>query len=321
MTHPTSPALLLGIDGGGTSTEAWLADCSGRVLGRGRSGPSNAKSIGPDAARRALNLAIASAFADAGREPAPADVACLGLAGFDRPADRAMLQEWSAAEGWARRLLIVNDGDLLLAAGTPEGWGVGVIAGTGSIAVGRAPDGKTARAGGWGYLFGDEGSAYAVALAALRWIARTSDGRTPSCPRPDVLIPRVCEALGAAGPSELVSAIYRREVDRARIAALAPIVTAAAEERSAAAGAILADAAEELAQAVLAVARQLGLLDSPRTATFPLVTAGGFLLATPALTTAIVCRLQLMGVAPSAVTPVPDPVFGALTLARRALDA
>jgi N-acetylglucosamine kinase-like BadF-type ATPase len=316
-----SPALLLGIDGGGTSTEAWLADCTGRVLGRGRSGPSNAKSIGLDAARRALNLAIASAFADANLEPAAADVACLGLAGFDRPADRAVLQEWSTAEGWARRLLVVNDGDLLLAAGTPEGWGVGVIAGTGSIAVGRAPDGTTARAGGWGYLFGDEGSAYGVALAALRWIARTHDGRVPSCPQPDVLVPRVCEALGAADPSGLVTAIYRAEVDRARIAALAPIVTAAAEERSVAAGAILAQAAEELAGAVIAVARRLRLLEDPRTAAFPLVTAGGFLLATPPLTSAIVARLQLMGLSPGSVTPVPDPVFGALTLARRALDA
>ena len=65
-------------------------------------------------------------------------------------------------------LCSVNDGDLVVAAGTPEGWGVGLIAGTGSIAVGRAPDGRTARAGGWGHLIGDEGSAYGVVLDALR---------------------------------------------------------------------------------------------------------------------------------------------------------
>jgi N-acetylglucosamine kinase-like BadF-type ATPase len=259
----TQPALLLGIDGGGTSTEAWLADWTGSVLGRGRAGPSNAKAIGAEAARRALNQAIVGAFNDAGIDRKPADVACLGLAGFDRPDDRALLQEWCTAENWAHRLLVVNDGDLLLAAGTAEGWGIGVISGTGSIAVGRSPDGKTARAGGWGYLFGDEGSAYSVALAALRWIARTHDGRTPAPARPDVLVSQICEALGASGPTELVTAVYRSSVDRPRIAALAPLVAAAAEEHSLAAGAILAEAADELAQAVLAVACQLDFLSNP----------------------------------------------------------
>ncbi len=316
----TQNTILLGIDGGGTSTEAWLADSTGSVLGRGRAGPSNPKAIGPEAARRALSHAIASAFHDAGLERASADIACLGLAGFDRPSDRAMLQEWCTAENWTQRLLVVNDGDLLLAAGTAEGWGIGVISGTGSIAVGRSPDGITARAGGWGYLFGDEGSAYGVALAALRWIARTHDGRTPSASPNDVLIPMVCEALGAANPTELVSVVYRVSVDRPRIAALAQVVATAAEERSFAAGTILAEAAEELAQAVLAVARQLRLLDHSSTASFPLVTAGGFLLATPPLVQALVARLRLMGLSPSTVTPVPDPVFGALTLARRALE-
>ena len=66
---------------------------------------------------------------------------------------------------------------MVIAAGTTEGWGVGVIAGTGSIAVGRTKDGQTARAGGWGHLIGDEGSAYSVVLDALRLVARRADGR------------------------------------------------------------------------------------------------------------------------------------------------
>jgi N-acetylglucosamine kinase-like BadF-type ATPase len=98
----------------------------------------------------------------------PVAVACLGLAGFDRPEDKQLLSEWAETGHWAERLLLVNDGDLVVAAGTPEGWGVGVIAGTGSIAVARAPDGRKARAGGWGHLIGDEGSAYGTVLAALK---------------------------------------------------------------------------------------------------------------------------------------------------------
>ena len=131
--------MLLGVDGGGTSTEAWLAEVGGEVLGRGVSGPSNAKAVGMEAARQALDAALDAAFDDAGLEPAPVDAACLGLAGFDRPDDRTILTGWADEARLARRLVLVNDGDLVVAAGTPEGWGVGVIAGTGSIAVGRAP--------------------------------------------------------------------------------------------------------------------------------------------------------------------------------------
>ena len=72
----------MGIDGGGTATEAWLAEAGLRILGRGTSGPSNAKAVGLEAARRALDAAIGAAFEDAGLELAPVDVACLGLAGF-----------------------------------------------------------------------------------------------------------------------------------------------------------------------------------------------------------------------------------------------
>ena len=312
--------MLLGIDGGGTTTTAWLADAAGAVLGRGRAGPSNAKSVGPQLAHRALDHAISQAFLDAGQDRRAVEVACLGLAGFDRPADRQLLQTWSEELNWARRLVLVNDGDLLLAAGTPEGWGLGVVSGTGSIAVGRAADGRSARAGGWGYLFGDEGSAYAVAVAALRQGARESDGRVASWSSGDVLGPMACEALGVGRPSELISAIYRPEVDRAKVASLAPIVVAAAESGSMAAARILQDAADELSLCVLAVARNLQFMDSTR-GRAPLVLAGGFLLSTPALSAAIQARLHLAGLVPMTVTPVPDPVFGALTLARRALDA
>ncbi|MBX6311424.1 MAG: N-acetylglucosamine kinase, partial [Isosphaeraceae bacterium] len=126
----TIPALL-GIDGGGTSTTAWLADLEGNVLGRGRAGPSNAKAIGPAAAWEALRQAIDGAFSDAGLVASEVEAACFGLAGIDRPNDRRLVEGWSATSRWARRLVLVNDGELVLAAGTPEGLGVAIIAGTG----------------------------------------------------------------------------------------------------------------------------------------------------------------------------------------------
>ena len=135
VSKPT--VLLLGVDGGGTSTEAWLAEPGGKVLGQGRAGPSNAKAVGFQSSRQALDLAIQAAFHAGGLTPRPADIACLGLAGFDRPDDRKLLAGWASEAGWARRTVLANDGNLVVAAGTPEGWGIGVIAGTGSIAVGH----------------------------------------------------------------------------------------------------------------------------------------------------------------------------------------
>ena len=94
-TTPQTSVRLLGVDGGGTTTEAWLAEPGCHVLGRGTSGPSNAKAVGPEAARWALDSAIRGAFHAAGLTPAPVDVICLGLAGFDRPDDREILAGWA----------------------------------------------------------------------------------------------------------------------------------------------------------------------------------------------------------------------------------
>jgi N-acetylglucosamine kinase-like BadF-type ATPase len=95
--------------------------------------------------------------------------------------------------GWADRVRlagkvsVANDATLLFAAGTPDGWGLAVIAGTGSIAFTLDAHGRDARAGGWGYLLGDEGSAFRVGLLGLRAACRAadgvgdSDGTAPAC--------------------------------------------------------------------------------------------------------------------------------------------
>lgn len=304
----------LGVDGGGTSTVAWLADLEGRVVGRGASGASNAKAVGPGPARAALDGAIASAFADAGANPGPLRATCLGLAGFDRPEDKDQLTAWMDAQGRGGRLVLVNDGDLVVAAGTPEGWGAGVIAGTGSIAVGRSADGRTTRAGGWGYLFGDEGSGYAVAVAGLRRLARRHDGRSPAPSGPDPLAEAVCKALDIGGVRDLVSVIYGRGFDRTFFAGLAPAVVAASADDPSIAAEILEPAGVELARMVAAVARNLGWEVGP----LPLAMAGGFLLSTPIVSRAMLAQLAVDGYDVRA-EPVAEPVRGALILARRAV--
>ena len=299
---------LLGVDGGGTATEAWLGEPGLRVIGRGTSGPSNAKAVGLDAVRRALEAAIGAAFQDAGLEPAPVEAACLGLAGFDRPDDRKILIGWADEARLAHRLVLVNDGDLVVAAGTPEGWGVGVIAGTGSIAVGRTPDGRTARAGGWGHLIGDEGSAYAAVLDALRLVARRADGREPRPTGPDPLTDRLCRALGVAQPSQIVTVLYAPDFTRARVASLAPEVLAACAESPEDGARLLAPAGAALAETVAAVARSLGWTSGG----LPLAAAGGYVLSATAVRQAMLDDLAERGYQP-ALTLVPDPVRGAVT--------
>lgn len=314
MSDDNDPRLILGMDGGGTATTTWIADQTGAILGRGRAGPSNVKAVGVDAARTALDLSVCAAFHDAGREVGPVAVSCLGLAGFDRPEDKVWLEHWAADSGWAGRLVLVNDGDLVVAAGTPEGWGVGLIAGTGSIAVGRAPDGRSARAGGWGFVFGDEGSAFAIAVAALRRVARLADGRAPRAAGAgeDPLTLHICRALGIEGPSGLVAAIYGPAFNRAKVAGLAPAVVAAAEDDPSIGREVFEPAGAELAELVDAAARGIGRAGGP----LPLALAGSFLLGCGAIRRVLLARLETLGYEVDA-REVPDPVTGALVLARK----
>ena len=167
-----SDELVLGIDGGATKTVAWLALRSGggepSVVGRGAAGPANPQAIGFDEALGNLDQAIAAAFDDAGVKPGPLASAVLALAGWDREQNRQVLRRWAEKRCLASRLRMVHDALPVLVAGSPEGWGVALISGTGSFAFGQSRDGRSTRAGGWGYLFGDEGSGYAIALAGLR---------------------------------------------------------------------------------------------------------------------------------------------------------
>jgi len=312
---PQTSIRLLGVDGGGTTTEAWLAEPGGCILGRGAAGPSNAKAVGLEAARSALDSAIRAAFHAAGLTPRPVDALCLGLAGFDRHDDRKVLAGWADRAHWARHLVMVNDGDLVVAAGTPNGWGIGVIAGTGSIAVGRAPDGRTARAGGWGHLIGDEGSAYGVVLDALRLVARRADGRDLRPPGRDLLTERLCAALGVAEASQIVTPIYSPDFNRARIASLAPEVLAACADAPEVGERLLVPAGVALAEVVAAVARSLGWSSG----VLPLATAGAFLLSAPVVLQGMIDRLIRQGFQVD-VTPVTDPVRGAVILAERALN-
>jgi len=300
--------MVIGIDGGGTKTVALLAEGDGHVLGRGVGGPSNYQVVGLQATGDAIQAAIRAAFDAAGIEPCPPSAICLGLAGVDRADDYAALNGWAQAQWPGLPVSIVNDAMLVLAAGTPDGWGIGVISGTGSIVYGRDPQGRMTRAGGWGHVLGDEGSGFWIGLAALQAVARADDGRVPQT----ALTRAILAQWGLATPQDMIHRIYLEELDNFEIAALAALVEAAATEGDAIAQTILQQAGHELALSVSAVARRLDLRGP-----IPCAQAGSTLLKGQRVRGAFLEAVARLGVQLDPVTPVTEPALGALRLARR----
>ncbi|MCL6506781.1 MAG: ATPase [Bryobacteraceae bacterium] len=246
------PRLFLGIDGGQSSTTALIADETGRVLGMGRGGPCN--HVGAEGGREKFLLAIRASVSQACREAgcdsaeASFEAACLGFSGG--PADKeAMVKQLIRAH----RLIVTTDAFIALSGATGGEAGIVVIAGTGSIALGRNASGKTARAGGWGYVFGDEGAAFDLVRQALRAALRFEEGWGP----PTRLHTLLLGETGACSAGELLHRFYTADYPRDRIAALAPLVDRAAEENDAVACALLDKAGQDLATLASAVRRQL----------------------------------------------------------------
>ena len=314
-THPTAPIahhdLIIGVDGGATSTVALVAECaSGFVQGRGLAGPSNIQAVGVEAAIRELDLAVARAFVSAKLARAPVASACLGLAGVDRDEGLDVILGWADAARLATRVSVSNDARLLFAAGTPDGWGLAVIAGTGSIAFTLDPHGQDGRAGGWGYLLGDEGSAFRMGLEGLRAACRTADGIAPTTR----LLGDYLLALGSDEPRDFIPAIYRGLWDKAAVAALAPIVLSAAESGDPTASAIVECETRELARTADAAVRKAGF--NPQQV--PVALAGGLLLKSDLFREQFLAHLENCGVVPSSIAQVDDPARGAIVLARAA---
>lgn len=299
---------LIGIDGGGTRCRARLANLHGETLGNGEAGTANPNVAGFDAAQREILSAIQRAFEDAKIEKQRVAAACLGVGGVDRPDERARLQAW-AEEHIAPHAIIVNDGEIVLAAGSPANWGVALIAGTGSIAWGKSRQGHITRAGGWGYLIGDEGSGFDLARNALRAIAQAADGRG----EPTRLLDTILSHWNLESPQELIPRVYRSGLLPADIAALAPLVVQVANEGDLIAQRLLEQAANDLATTIIAVARALDLGANA----IPLALTGGLILETETVRARLIEIATARGYRFAPVELVHEPVSGAVRLARQ----
>jgi N-acetylglucosamine kinase-like BadF-type ATPase len=295
---------ILGVDGGGTKTLALLGDLDGNVLARGVSGPSNYNAIGFDSACSSLESAIHLARKD---YPGEISALCLGLAGAGRKEDIERFQNWAIQEFPKTTVKVVSDAEILLMAGASYGPALALICGTGSIVYGRTVTGELIRAGGWGYLFGDEGSGYAIGIAALRAVMRAHDGRGPETPLSELVL----ERYSLHTPPELVQAIYAAAAPSAAVATLSDLVEQAAGRGDSMAIAILEESARELAGTIAAVYSKLG------TSAVPLVITGGTILNGRYLKKAFNRACEVRRLVFTAIRCVAEPVEGALELARK----
>lgn len=295
---------VLGIDAGGTKTVCLLADEAGRVLAEARGGGANLQSLGELAVEKVLHEVMEAARAQHDVHPA---VICLGIAGVDRPADADAVRGIMRRIGFNTRTLVVNDALVALVAGAGDEPGVVVVAGTGSIAYGRNAAGQAARAGGWGYLLGDEGGGFWIGRAALSAVVRQFDGRGPVT----LLTGLVLQHMHLASPAELIHEIYYRDLQHRAIAGLAALVQDATDAGDAVAWQILSRAGAELAAAAAPVITRLGM----RGEAFPIVLAGGIFRGVPGLRGDVESRLS--EVAPRSTVRLleVEPAVGAVRLA------
>jgi N-acetylglucosamine kinase len=250
--------IFLGIDGGQTATKSILADASGRVLGTGQGGPAIHLKDGAtrEHARRALYEAIHQALEQAGlpdtTEIESAFLGFSGVSGPEAPAAKTyceVVQEQFAV----RSIFIDHDALTALAGAIPSMNGVVAIAGTGSIAFAMNASGASARAGGWGYLLGDPGSAYEIGRQALAAVALAHDGAGPATMLSSLLL----QAVNIQSAAEITQVVYRDTSPKLRIASVCPIVATAAASGDLVALSIFDEAGRGLGRMACAAARKL----------------------------------------------------------------
>ena len=295
---------VLGIDAGGTKTVCLLADEQGRVIAEARGSGANLQAAGELEVEKVLHHVMEIVLSD--REGLP-DAICLGIAGVDRAEDADAVRGIMRRIGFKTRTLVVNDALIALVAGAGDTAGVVLVAGTGSIAYGKDTAGRAARAGGWGYLLGDEGGGFWIGRAALSAVVRQYDGRGPAT----LLTELVLDRLSLSSPTALIREIYDRDAHRRTITGLASIVQTAMNQGDAVAADILTRAGGELAAAASSVISRLEM----RGDVFPTILSGGIFRGVPWLATDVTRRIS--EVAPRSEVRQLDvePAIGAVRLA------
>ena len=262
-------AWIFGIDGGGTSCRLRAEEASGNLIWKGESSGANPRSVGWEGVARVLGDLFSSLYSSTGLDPATCAGGFAGMAGIGRAGDRERMRDLVKR---ASRVACPVEADmdalpaLVGALGRKEG--ILLVAGTGSVALGSTAEGGLVRAGGWGHILGDEGSAYDVGRKGIDAAIRCFEARGPAT----ILLDRALAYFGIPEAFQLIPAVYEA-FDKSRIAGFAREVSEAREAGDPVATAILSQAAADLAALVVSVAVRL----PGETANGAIALSGGFI--------------------------------------------
>jgi N-acetylglucosamine kinase-like BadF-type ATPase len=261
-----SAAFYFGIDGGGTHSRLAIVDSGGRVLARVKAGSTNIYSVSKEEVLANLETLLDSALNGGGLRKTDLAAGCLGSAGLGRPGEAEIFQGFfDALLGPGFPVTLCSDGEILLCGGLRGLEGYCLIAGTGSLALGRSSAGRLVRVGGHGYMLGDEGAAAWIGKTAIARVLRSGEGRDLET----AMLGDILAFCKLKESSDLIRYVHH-DADKAKIAALAPVVTAAARKGDPLALDILSLGAAELALLVRSV-----LARSPWISRREMVLAGG----------------------------------------------
>lgn len=293
---PAAPATgtVIGLDIGGTKTRGVRFE-DGKAVADESVGSSNVQNVSREEA--ALNLAGLFARIGGGQ----VSQVYAGAGGIDTDDDAAALAVLIAPHVPGARITVVHDSRLLLAAGGAS-TGVAVIGGTGSAAWGRNSRGEEARAGGWGYLLGDEGSGYWLGREAVRHsLRRMNQGLEP-----DDLTTALLASCGVDDPNKLIALFHSPQTGRRYWAERARLVVDAAAAGHAASQELVDQAGRDLAALAEQTVRQLGIEG-------PVILGSGLGMNVPRLQESFRAALAAAGITDVRVLDQ-DPVFGVLQL-------
>jgi glucosamine kinase len=296
--------LWLAVDGGQSATIAMLATGDGIIRGVGRGGPiRHHTEPGAEAdARQALGAAVGAALGGVGSGDTIvcASLSLTGSVAFVEAAVRELVPG-------AHVVVLASDALAALAAGTLGAGGIGLIAGTGTVAVAQGRRGGPIVRGGWGWLLGDEGGGFWIGLEGLRAAARALDGTGPGTRLSEVLPAR----LGHPAMRGVRERMTRPDLDRAEVAALAEEVDSTAKDGDAVAVSILDEAARRLAALVLATIEGAAFLEQDER----VVVGSGGVLRSGRVVAGLRQRLEEQAPGFRFVVPGVAPVIGAYYLA------
>jgi N-acetylglucosamine kinase-like BadF-type ATPase len=303
-------AFYLGVDGGGSKTALALIDDTGGVIARATAPTSYYFNDGFDVVEKALAQGVTDICTQAGIAPADIDAAFFGLPGYgEASGDIEQLDAVPAGVLGHDRYSCDNDMVCGWAGSLAGEDGINVISGTGSMTYGER-QGIGHRVGGWGELFGDEGSAYWIATQGLNAFSRMSDGRLPHGP----LLQLMKDRLQVAGDLDVVSLVIDTwKGNRSKIAALATTVCEAARTGDEASARILSAAADELVTLIETTRTLVGFTDQE---TVPVSYSGG-MFSDDGFRTLFVTALQGTPAKYDLQRPRLDPALGAALYAAK----